>query len=303
MGEDSIFPSQPSQHPKTTLPERGANKERRQVMGKQGVNWLKECDICNVGLCKRLDELVSPVSAGGQGLSEREAARVMEKEAEEQIGKKVWTAGQIRRRYVYHTGKWESDKKPVKPAGPKRATKKRQVQEPVEQAPEQSVQSRCGQILSSTINLWNTLKDLKEFERDYMNEILAVLGKATATVNEKLGIKVPEPPVGVKPLFPESPGWETIFNDGHLKIAVQITSGTLGGTFSGLVKFENVKLGSEEFGVSDVNFPLVFNEVEKKLKVIERDKKKKVAWQQGFDDARKGQPAAFTGFMIPRVDP
>ena len=38
-----------------------------------GVPWLKDCDICNAGLCKRMDELIAPVEMGGngQGLSER----------------------------------------------------------------------------------------------------------------------------------------------------------------------------------------------------------------------------------------
>ena len=32
------------------------------------VNWQKDCDICNTGLCKRFDELTAPVSKGGEGL-------------------------------------------------------------------------------------------------------------------------------------------------------------------------------------------------------------------------------------------
>lgn len=65
------------------------------------MGWLKDCEICNAGLCKRMDELTQ----GGKGLSEREAAKVMEAEAAASIGEKVWNAEQIRHRYLYHSGK------------------------------------------------------------------------------------------------------------------------------------------------------------------------------------------------------
>jgi hypothetical protein len=67
--------------------------------------WLKDCEICNVGLCKRMTELTAPIEKGGKGLSEREAARIMESEAADQIGEKVWSAKHIQARYRYHTGK------------------------------------------------------------------------------------------------------------------------------------------------------------------------------------------------------
>jgi hypothetical protein len=58
--------------------------------------WLKECEICNAGLCKRMDELIEEVG------SERKAAQAMEAEAAKQIGHPVWTWSQIRDRYKYH---------------------------------------------------------------------------------------------------------------------------------------------------------------------------------------------------------
>ena len=61
--------------------------------------WLKDCEICNTGLCKRMDDLT-----GFHGLPEREAARVMEAEAATAIGTKIWTAEQIRARYQRHAG-------------------------------------------------------------------------------------------------------------------------------------------------------------------------------------------------------
>jgi hypothetical protein len=62
----------------------------------EAVPWLKGCEVCNAGLLKRMDELKE------RGLSEREAAREMEREAEQAIGEKVWDAGKIRNRYKYH---------------------------------------------------------------------------------------------------------------------------------------------------------------------------------------------------------
>ena len=71
--------------------------------------WLKDCEICNVGLCKRMDELI----ADGKGLSQREAAKELEGEAQRTIGEKVWTAEVIRHRYIYHTAK--SGRNPTTP--------------------------------------------------------------------------------------------------------------------------------------------------------------------------------------------
>jgi DNA repair photolyase len=57
--------------------------------------WLKDCEICNAGLCSTMDRLKA------EGKSEREAAKTMEQEAVQIIGAKVWTAQQIRARYIY----------------------------------------------------------------------------------------------------------------------------------------------------------------------------------------------------------
>lgn len=53
--------------------------------------WLKDCEICNVGLCSCLDELVE------KGMSIREAARRMEKESEG-----LYSESAIRNRYQYY---------------------------------------------------------------------------------------------------------------------------------------------------------------------------------------------------------
>ena len=70
--------------------------------------WLKECEICNEGLCKEMSYLTDSVEKGGVGLSVREAAKRLEGHAVEQVGEKIWTAEQIRARYLYHTGQVKS---------------------------------------------------------------------------------------------------------------------------------------------------------------------------------------------------
>jgi hypothetical protein len=56
--------------------------------------WLKDCEVCNAGLCATVDRLK------GDGKSEREAARSM---SEESAG--LYSAEAILHRYRYHTGK------------------------------------------------------------------------------------------------------------------------------------------------------------------------------------------------------
>jgi hypothetical protein len=159
------------------------------------VNWLKDCDICNTGICKRFDELTAPASKGGKGLSEREAAKVMEKEAEEQIGTKVWSAEQIRRRYAYHTGKWENDKKPKKAPGTNRASKEPDVpkdepdpsqqalfeeEKPEPPAPVEEVdpeQAKWGRALSTVINLRSLVGSVGSPNKGYIDPILTNLSE------------------------------------------------------------------------------------------------------------------------------
>jgi N6-adenosine-specific RNA methylase IME4 len=63
------------------------------------VEWLKDCEICNAGLCVRVDELKPQLG----GL--KPACKEMEAEAAEELGRPVWTAAQIRQRYLYYKGK------------------------------------------------------------------------------------------------------------------------------------------------------------------------------------------------------
>lgn len=56
--------------------------------------WLKGCEICDAGLCARVDELKD------QGMSERQASKVLEDDQKDQLGEVVypWTA--LRVRYI-----------------------------------------------------------------------------------------------------------------------------------------------------------------------------------------------------------
>ena len=57
----------------------------------KAINWLRDCEICNAGVCKRMDELKE------QGLSERAASRRMERECGGEQ-----SASKILGRYKYH---------------------------------------------------------------------------------------------------------------------------------------------------------------------------------------------------------
>lgn len=67
------------------------------------VEWVENCEICNTGLCSRMDQLIA------EGKSEREAARVMEEEARAKAKQQglddLISANAIRKRYQWHTGR------------------------------------------------------------------------------------------------------------------------------------------------------------------------------------------------------
>jgi len=58
------------------------------------MSWLKDCEICNTGLCKTVDEYKD------QGLSENAACKKMSGESGGLYSKEA-----IRNRYRWHTGK------------------------------------------------------------------------------------------------------------------------------------------------------------------------------------------------------
>jgi hypothetical protein len=58
--------------------------------------WLKGCEVCNAGLCARFDELI------GQGMSQRQAAKELEKDQEEELGEVVYSAQALRRRLQHN---------------------------------------------------------------------------------------------------------------------------------------------------------------------------------------------------------
>jgi hypothetical protein len=55
--------------------------------------WLKGCEICNAGLCARFEELI------GQGMSQRRAAKELEKDQREQLGEVVYPWDALRARF------------------------------------------------------------------------------------------------------------------------------------------------------------------------------------------------------------
>ena len=76
-------------------------------------NWIQNCQICNDGLCIRMEELKKT------NLSERQAAEVMMEEALELHPelKEEFSADKIRMRYRYHmNGKKVEEFLPIMPA-------------------------------------------------------------------------------------------------------------------------------------------------------------------------------------------
>ena len=57
------------------------------------VEWLKDCEICNAGLCVRFNELIE------SGMSQRKAAKQMENEQKDAIGKIIYPAESLRQRF------------------------------------------------------------------------------------------------------------------------------------------------------------------------------------------------------------
>ena len=55
--------------------------------------WLKGCEICNAGLCARFDELI------GQGMSQRRAAKELERDQERELGQVVYPWSTLRIRF------------------------------------------------------------------------------------------------------------------------------------------------------------------------------------------------------------
>ena len=78
-------------------------------------NWIQNCQICNDGLCIRMEELKKT------NLSERQAAKVMMEEAwgmHPEL-KEEFSADKIRMRYRYHmNGKNVEEFLPIMPAWP-----------------------------------------------------------------------------------------------------------------------------------------------------------------------------------------
>jgi hypothetical protein len=80
-------------------------------------SWLKDCEICNAGLTAEMDEQIKE-----KGLGQREAAKELVKQQEQELGYVIYTENAIRQRYRYYKGK--KDKKvgqidPTKEKGPK----------------------------------------------------------------------------------------------------------------------------------------------------------------------------------------
>lgn len=71
--------------------------------------WLKDCEVCNAGLCSRIDTLKE------EGKSVRQACKDLEQES-----KGIWSASQINARYLYYTGV----RKPNTPRKPRKSHQK-----------------------------------------------------------------------------------------------------------------------------------------------------------------------------------
>lgn len=61
-------------------------------------SWLKDCEICNQGLCAYMDKRIKD-----DGLTVRSAASVAAEVVEKQLGYPLYTANAIRQRYLENT--------------------------------------------------------------------------------------------------------------------------------------------------------------------------------------------------------
>jgi len=65
-----------------------------------GNEWLKDCEICNAGLCTEMDKLINK-----HRLSEHTAAKQLALTVKERLGFPLYKGSQLRDRYRYHKGK------------------------------------------------------------------------------------------------------------------------------------------------------------------------------------------------------
>lgn len=63
------------------------------------VIWLKECEICNAGLCAEVDRLKE------SGLTENAACKQLVEQQEQILGEVIYSQSSIRNRYQWHRGK------------------------------------------------------------------------------------------------------------------------------------------------------------------------------------------------------
>ena len=62
--------------------------------------WLKDCEICNAGLCEEIDRLIEK-----DNLSQRTAAAHLAKVVEDRLGYPLYSADTLRKRYQRHTNR------------------------------------------------------------------------------------------------------------------------------------------------------------------------------------------------------
>jgi len=71
------------------------------------LSWMKDCVVCNAGVCTRMRELLD----ADDKLTVNKAAKIMAEEAVGSDGVKLISANAIRCRYRLHTGEREPNKK------------------------------------------------------------------------------------------------------------------------------------------------------------------------------------------------
>ena len=64
------------------------------------LRWLKDCEICNAGLCSQMKTIID-----NQEIGEHNAATVLAEMVAKQEGHPVYTAKQLLDRYRYYTNK------------------------------------------------------------------------------------------------------------------------------------------------------------------------------------------------------
>jgi hypothetical protein len=159
--DDRALINRPGEKPDKVQSERRAPEAKpiESEVPEPPADWLRGCEICNTGLCRKMDELTASSKKGAVGLPIREAAKRLEEQAEKEIGEKVWTAEQIRARYLYHIGKMVPGRNSTTPKKVISPGATEQVCPPPDPPGQESIDATSNDVPPSSVPLFERDKE------------------------------------------------------------------------------------------------------------------------------------------------